>query len=522
MSLPVSSTPVTSSASTSVTSLESPSLSTAAPPAPGMGIVPPFSVPDLGTDLSFTTLPGTAAGEASQMATIQSDAARYTDAIAASLRHLSTVGYPPMAAYPPQATYPLALGFGPYGATPPYGQGSASPSFWSFFPTQQPGHFPNYALLPIVTIASAIMIRLTSDNYLLWRTQVGILRHSHLLMGYVDGTIACPEPHIAVPYAGGMHEAPNPVHQHWTKQDHVVLSAFVSSMTEGVLSMIMFVGTSRETWEILSGAFASTSIVRTTQVGSVPLKRTSHYPAAHIAAPAGPVAAFGAARARPRPLASPPSSAPKTTPPSTTPKSNNERGTVVCQLCGIPRHVASKCYKRFNRDFLGLGNDGSNTEKQLAMAMSASHGSHGAPPTVDPAWYADSGATHHITHELDKLTTHEPYHGTDQVHTANGTEICIARDKNPGPYNFEGKPKPEGDTQGSCHVAVHRQARPHPGAWPIKVVQEIFSELHGIKTQDLIISRGSLSQKETRRGAATWQYTGQARAWPMYGHPGLR
>jgi histone deacetylase 1/2 len=60
------------------------------------------------------------------------------------------------------------------------------------------------------------------------------------------------------------------------------------------------------------------------------------------------------------------------------------------------------------------------------MAMTASHGSSsGALQIADPAWYADSGATHHITHELDKLTSREPYHGTDQVHTANGSGMRI-------------------------------------------------------------------------------------------------
>jgi hypothetical protein len=59
------------------------------------------------------------------------------------------------------------------------------------------------------------------------------------------------------------------------------------------------------------------------------------------------------------------------------------------------------------------------------MAMSASHGSQGASQFVDPAWYADSDATHHITSELDKLTSREPYHGTDQVHIANGTGMHI-------------------------------------------------------------------------------------------------
>jgi hypothetical protein len=85
-------------------------------------------------------------------------------------------------------------------------------------------------------------------------------------MGYVDGTIVCPDPHVVVPYAGGVHRVPNPAHQHWIKQDQAIMSGFVSSMTEGVLGMIMFSGTSREAWETLSGAFASTSIARSSAI----------------------------------------------------------------------------------------------------------------------------------------------------------------------------------------------------------------------------------------------------------------
>ncbi|XP_071678597.1 uncharacterized protein [Lolium perenne] len=429
--------------------------------------------------------------------------------------YLGYPGYPmTMGCYLPPPMTPPSLGFGtpvpttalalPYGSTPPPPSGPAAPSMPASPPIQQGLQhqpFPAHGLPPVVTIASSITIRLTSENYLFWRAQVGPLLRSHMLMGYVDGSLPCPSPHVVVSHADAMHHAPNPAHQHWTQQDQAILSGFVSSMTEGVLGMIMFSGTSREAWETLSGAFASTSIARSsairqemaelkkgnktvntyfhqmkalsdslTSIGEplrdaefvsyilagldeeydalyqVVTNRTtpiairdlfsqlqateqrklaqrrssgsSQYPAAHLAAPS---AAFGAGRGGPRPSTPFPSAKP--TPAATTPKQTGGRTPVVCQLCGIPRHVASRCYKRFNRDFLGLGNDGSNTEKQLAMAMSASHGSQGASQSVDPAWYADSGATHHITSELDKLTSREPYHGTDQVHTANGTGI---------------------------------------------------------------------------------------------------
>jgi hypothetical protein len=41
-------------------------------------------------------------------------------------------------------------------------------------------------------------------------------------------------------------------------------------------------------------------------------------------------------------------------------------------------------------------------------------------------WYTDSGATDHITSELDKLTMHDAYTTSDQIHTANGVGMEIS------------------------------------------------------------------------------------------------
>jgi hypothetical protein len=38
----------------------------------------------------------------------------------------------------------------------------------------------------------------------------------------------------------------------------------------------------------------------------------------------------------------------------------------------------------------------------------------------------DTGATDHITSELEKLTTRDKYHGSEQVHTANRSGMEIA------------------------------------------------------------------------------------------------
>jgi hypothetical protein len=44
---------------------------------------------------------------------------------------------------------------------------------------------------------------------------------------------------------------------------------------------------------------------------------------------------------------------------------------------------------------------------------------------VDLAWYSNTGATDHITSELDKLVVRERYTRQEQIHTANGGGMQI-------------------------------------------------------------------------------------------------
>lgn len=100
----------------------------------------------------------------------------------------------------------------------------------------------------------------------------------------------------------------------------------------------------------------------------------------------------------------------------------------TCQICEKVGHVASCCFKRYSRTFLGAGNDGRYMDRQLSV-FSVSHGStsQGNTPSypIDPSWYVDTGATDHLTNELNKLHIKEQYHGKDHVHTANGSGMRI-------------------------------------------------------------------------------------------------
>uniref|UniRef100_A0A453T288 Uncharacterized protein n=1 Tax=Aegilops tauschii subsp. strangulata TaxID=200361 RepID=A0A453T288_AEGTS len=51
-------------------------------------------------------------------------------------------------------------------------------------------------------------------------------------------------------------------------------------------------------------------------------------------------------------------------------------------------------------------------KKKIAAAAEGSYG-------VDTNWYMDTGATNHITGELEKLTMHDKCYGHDQIYTTS-------------------------------------------------------------------------------------------------------
>jgi histone deacetylase 1/2 len=85
---------------------------------------------------------------------------------------------------------------------------------------------------------------------------------------------------------------------------------------------------------------------------------------------------------------------------------------VFIQLCGKEGHPALRCFKRFDQNYNGP------PQKSASTATTNSYG-------VDTNWYMDTGATDHITGELDKLTVRDKYTGNDNVHAANGAGMEI-------------------------------------------------------------------------------------------------
>lgn len=82
----------------------------------------------------------------------------------------------------------------------------------------------------------------------------------------------------------------------------------------------------------------------------------------------------------------------------------------ICQLCKKKGHTAPSCWYRFDENYV--------PEEKTASAAINSYG-------IDTNWYTDTGATDHITSELDKLAVREKYTAGDQIHTASGAGMDI-------------------------------------------------------------------------------------------------
>jgi hypothetical protein len=86
------------------------------------------------------------------------------------------------------------------------------------------------------------------------------------------------------------------------------------------------------------------------------------------------------------------------------------RRKVPCQICKRTNHEAPDCWYRYD--------DEDEYQHKTTGVTATGYG-------VDTNWYADSGASDHITSELEKMNVRDKYGGQDQVHTASRAGMTI-------------------------------------------------------------------------------------------------
>ncbi|KAH9646728.1 retrovirus-related pol polyprotein from transposon RE1 [Citrus sinensis] len=97
---------------------------------------------------------------------------------------------------------------------------------------------------------------------------------------------------------------------------------------------------------------------------------------------------------------------------------------VICQICFKPRHTAAECRNRFNKDFTPAyppSNFNPYQSNTKAAFLTTSEGG-----LADQGWYLDSGATHHLTNNLQNLNMGMEYSGNQLLHVGNGEGLNIS------------------------------------------------------------------------------------------------
>ena len=95
-------------------------------------------------------------------------------------------------------------------------------------------------------------------------------------------------------------------------------------------------------------------------------------------------------------------------------KQNEEK--MECQIYGRTNHTAIKCFYRY--DYAHQGEE--MPEKFAALSLQE----------TDPSFYADYGASKHMTNDFGKLTSVHTYNGHDGIYVGNGNKLAISHTGN--------------------------------------------------------------------------------------------
>ena len=115
----------------------------------------------------------------------------------------------------------------------------------------------------LTTIHHLITIKLTHDNYLLWKAQIVPYLKGQHLCGYLNGTTPALSRIITIAADDTNHAIQNPEFQHWHLQDQMILNAIISSLSKKILAHVVKF---QDVWQALEHMFTSQSRARTMQI----------------------------------------------------------------------------------------------------------------------------------------------------------------------------------------------------------------------------------------------------------------
>uniref|UniRef100_A0A2N9H831 Retrotransposon Copia-like N-terminal domain-containing protein n=1 Tax=Fagus sylvatica TaxID=28930 RepID=A0A2N9H831_FAGSY len=246
--------------------------------------------------------------------------------------------------------------------------------------------------IPLTHIHHLITLKLTRENYLLWKAQIIPYLKGQHLYGFLDGSRPAPTQATASAATPALPESDLPSLAHSRSNDLkltlaptiLMISMVYSSPMSFVLLKTNPLWTSPMPRLIMSPILPL--IVAATTVAGVVLEIILVQPVVPSPILNGITVVVGVVR--------------------------NNSNRPVCQVCHKPGHAALTCYHRFDNSY-------------TAESPQQMHALYASPQAAsDLNWYSDSGATHHLTNDLANLNVRaEEYTGSEGIRVGNGSGL---------------------------------------------------------------------------------------------------
>lgn len=115
---------------------------------------------------------------------------------------------------------------------------------------------------PSLSITQCVTLKLSSSNYLLWKTQFESFLSSQSLLGFINGTTMRPSPTITIRSGDTVSEEVNPEFAKWMRKDQLVIAWLFGSLSEEALRAVYGLHSAQDVWVSLGQKYNKVSATR--------------------------------------------------------------------------------------------------------------------------------------------------------------------------------------------------------------------------------------------------------------------
>ncbi|KAF7824348.1 Retrovirus-related Pol polyprotein from transposon TNT 1-94 [Senna tora] len=284
----------------------------------------------------------------------------------------------------------------------------------------------------VITFNHNLSVKLDDKNYLLWRQQILAALEGHDLEKYVTGSRFVPPKFDTEGDRDAGKLSLN--YLKWKKQDKVILSWLLGSMTESMLTHVNECEHSYEAWNIMIEQFgintkARVHLYRTELRGIKKGTKTMSEFLLKIKAIAGALRAIGSPISEHEHMQYILEGLPPEYESFVTSANMKTDLTSIGELEAFRTgHIASACYNRYDSNYQLSQQQYSQNFAQARQRSSGNMAAMVATPDAvnDAAWFPDSGATNHVTSDASNLMNGVEYTSAEQLHMGNGKGLLIS------------------------------------------------------------------------------------------------